>query len=93
MTRIRVNTGTLRAGAGEGMAIAAELHGTRGILDGAAPAAGAAGAPGAVTAIGDACAGWSTALGSMADAVGRLHGNLAAAAEAYAQTDERAIDP
>jgi hypothetical protein len=93
MTRIGVDIGRLNAGAGEGVAIASELHATRGVLDGATPSAAAAGAAGAVAAIGEACAGWSRSLGTMGDAVAQLHGNLAAAAAAYAETDERAIDP
>jgi hypothetical protein len=93
MTRIHVDLGGLSTGVQRGAMVAGELTATRAGLDAAAPAADAAGAAGAVAAIGDACAGWGTALGSLGDAVGQLHTNLAAAAEAYALTDEQAIDP
>jgi hypothetical protein len=93
MTRIRVDVGGLSTGAQRGAAIAGSLTATRAGLDSAAPAAEAAGAAGAVAAIGDACAGWTTALGALGDSVGQLHTNLAAAAEAYALTDQQAIDP
>jgi hypothetical protein len=93
MAQIRADLDGLSGGARHGAAIADELTATRGGLDAAARGARAAGAARAVAAIGDACAGWSTALASLAAAVGQLHANLAAAAAAYAMTDERAIDP
>jgi uncharacterized protein YukE len=93
MAQIRVDVGGLSAGAGHGAAIEDALTATRAGLDAAAHGAAAAGAARAVAAIGDACAGWSAALGSLAAAVTQLHTNLAAAAAAYAMTDEQAIDP
>jgi ABC-type transporter Mla subunit MlaD len=89
---IQVNLDRLAGGAGEGAAIAAALGDTRAALAGASRSAGAGG-PRAAGAIADACAAWSTALDELGGAVGRLHSNLAAAARAYAVTDEQAIEP
>jgi uncharacterized protein YukE len=93
VTMIRVDLGGLSTGAQRGALVAGELTATRAGLHSAASAADAAGAAGAVAAIDDACAGWGAALGSLGECVGQLHTNLAAAAEAYAMTDEKAIDP
>jgi hypothetical protein len=93
MAQIRADIGGLSTGARRGAAIADELAATDAGLGVVAHGAPAAGPVRAVAAIGETCARWSAALGSLGAAVALLHTNLAAAAEAYAMTDEQAIDP
>jgi hypothetical protein len=91
--RIEVDPGALAGGAAEGSLVRDEVVGARGLMDATGSGASAVGDPAAVGAVGEACAAWSGALGSLGDAIGQLHVNLGAAARAYALTDATVIDP
>jgi uncharacterized protein YukE len=88
--RLRVDTEQLGAGAGHHVLVAVALRDTAGTLRAAASGiAGAAGHAGAASA-GDAFgSSWAGALSGHADAVHATGRNLAAAASAYRETDDR----
>jgi hypothetical protein len=91
--RFEVDPGALTGGAVEGSLLHDDVLGARGRMDAAGSGASVVGDAAAVGAVGEACAAWSTALGALGDAIGQLHGNLDAAARAYAVTDASVIDP
>jgi uncharacterized protein YukE len=88
--RLSVDTEQLGAGAGHHVLVAGALRDTAGSVRAAAAAiAGGAGHAGAASA-GDAFgASWAGALSGHADAVHATGRNLAAAAAAYRETDDR----
>jgi hypothetical protein len=88
--RLRIDTEQLGAGAGHHVLVAGALRETAGTVRAAASGiAGAAGHAGAASAGDGFGASWAGALSGHADAVQTTGRNLAAAASAYRETDER----
>jgi hypothetical protein len=94
VARLRVDTEQLAAGEGHHAVVAGDLRGSAGSVRAAAAGiAGAAGHAGAAAA-GDAWGvAWAAALSGHADAVHATGRNLAAAAAAYRETDDRQMRP
>jgi hypothetical protein len=88
MARFAVDSEQLVGTSGRQAALAAQVRGLCGVLDGhAAAAAAAAGDAGAGAQIAHCGAAWSGSLAGLAETVAALGTNLRAAGEAYEQTD------
>jgi hypothetical protein len=89
MPRFQVNTDELAAGRGHQDMVAATIGGAAGLLRAAGSSiADAAGHPGASAAGADFGSAWEVELAARAEVLRRTGQNLAAAAEAYRETDE-----
>jgi uncharacterized protein YukE len=89
MPGFQVNPNELAAGRGHHDAIAGEIGGSAGLVRAAAAAiAEAAGHAGASAAGADWGAAWEAELAGRAEVLRRTGQNLAAAADAYRETDE-----
>ena len=88
MPRFEVNTDELAAGRGHQDMVAAAIGGAAGLLRAAGSSiADSAGHPGAATAGADWGSAWEAELAGRAEVLRRAGQNLAAAAEAYRETD------
>jgi hypothetical protein len=92
MPRFQVNTDELAAGRGHQDMVASAIGGAAGLIRAAGSSiSDAAGHPGAAAAGADWSAAWEGELDRRSETLRRTGENLAAAAEAYRETDEGQI--
>jgi hypothetical protein len=92
LPRIEVEPGQLHSASGRQAALADQVAGLAGRLDGiGADAASAAGEQVAGAAIADFSMAWAWSLQALAQSVGGLAANVGAAGTAYAATDATAL--